>query len=250
MSRIRSVILLIFIPLFTLFCSCLAVFVYAPFLSKKQCDALIKFWSNALLVLSGIKCHVSGLENLESLKSAILISNHFSFFDIPVLYANLPLSFRMAAKAELFRVPIFGMGLKAFGFFPIERRNPENAAQAFKAMEKRFQQGGSIWMAPEGTRQEKPEIGPFKMGAFVLSLRAGQALVPIVISGTEQVLKKNSWLVNWRSWNQDVYVDVGKAISPSDWSLESRHEFRDHVHEAMRLSLGRISNKLDKSTVL
>jgi 1-acyl-sn-glycerol-3-phosphate acyltransferase len=242
MSRVRSLVLLILVPFITLFSSFLAAFIYAPFLSKRQCDNLIKYWSKILLWLSNVKTHVSGLENL-SVKSAILISNHLSLFDIPVLYANLPVSFRMAAKVELFKIPIFGNGLRAFGFFPIERQNPENAAQAFKAMEKRFEEGASIWMAPEGTRQSEIEIGPFKMGAFVLALKAKQSIIPITIYGTQKVLPKNSLFINWGSWSQDVYAVIGKPISSSQWTMETRHEFRDYVRHQMEETFAKLKIK-------
>jgi 1-acyl-sn-glycerol-3-phosphate acyltransferase len=97
----------------------------------------------------------------------------------------------MAAKAELFKIPLFGKSLTAFGFFPLARNSPANTAMTLKSMAKRFSQGGSVWMAPEGTRQVQPKIGNFKPGAFFLALKTQQTLVPIVIYGTHNVLPKN-----------------------------------------------------------
>src|ERR1017187_9264115 len=126
MSQLRSIILLIIIPIITLICSLLAFLVFAPFCSRRACDALILFWANTLLKLSGVKVHVNGKDKLLSLRCAIFVSNHLSHFDIPILYTCVPHSFRMAAKSELFGIPLFGRALRSFGFFPVQRETPEN----------------------------------------------------------------------------------------------------------------------------
>jgi 1-acyl-sn-glycerol-3-phosphate acyltransferase len=241
MSQIRSVLLLIIIPIITLLCSLAAFLVFAPFCSRKACDGLILFWARTLLWLSGVKVHVRGLENLDRLKSAIFVSNHLSHFDIPILYTSVPHSFRMAAKSELFNIPLFGRALRAFGFFPVQRETPENTKQTLKMMADRFNKGESVWMAPEGTRQMPPRIGEFKMGAFYLAIRTQQSVVPIVIYGSQYVLPKNSFLINFKNWTQDVSVEIGEPSPISQWPMEARHEFRDQVRNQMIEVFGRLA---------
>lgn len=157
MSRVRSVFLLLTIPIFTLLCSLLAFLVFAPFCSRKSCDNLILVWAKTLLHSSGVRVHVSGLENLKTVKSAIFVSNHLSHFDIPILYSCVPLSFRMAAKSELFKIPLFGRALRAFGFFPVSRETPENAKNTIKMMAARFEKGKAFGWPLKERAKAKPK---------------------------------------------------------------------------------------------
>ncbi len=240
MSQLRSLFLLLIVPIFTLICSILAFLVFAPFCTRQACDKLILFWSKTILFLSGVKVRVNGLKNLEKANSVIFVSNHLSHFDIPILYSIIPNSFRMAAKAELFKIPLFGHALKAFGFFPIQRENPNNSKNTFELMEEQFRLGESVWLAPEGTRQSKAEIGEFKMGAFYLAIRTCHNIVPIVIFGSQNVLKKNSFFISWNKWSENVRIEIGTPVAIEKWSMETRHELREYVRNQMVETFGRL----------
>lgn len=230
---IRSLVLLLFVPAYTLLCSIITVLLVAPFMPRRVCDQWIKFWARVVIKVSGTRVHVEGLENLKEIKSCILVSNHLSHYDIPILFLSLPISFRMVGKMELFRMPLFGQAMRALGFVPVVRDNSEGSQKIFREMEKKFSLGQSVWMAPEGTRFQGAGIGQFKTGAFYLALRTGQPIVPVCIYGTDKVLGKNSLLINVDTWNRDVQVRVLPAFEIAKDDRRSRKELRDEVREKL-----------------
>jgi 1-acyl-sn-glycerol-3-phosphate acyltransferase len=226
---LRALLLLVIIPTFTIACSILTIFILAPFTNRRVCDHLIKFWAKGLCFLSGIKVNLVGLEHIDINKPYILVSNHLGLYDIPVLFSVIPLSFRMAAKAELFKIPFFGLAMKATGFFPVSRDHSEGSKIQLQKVLKRFQNRESFWLAPEGTRFNGIGVGEFKLGAFFLAQKSDTEILPIAIYGTQYVLPKHSFLVNMSRLTQEVSVEVLQPVAPNGFDSLTRHSLRDHV---------------------
>jgi 1-acyl-sn-glycerol-3-phosphate acyltransferase len=242
LSYPRALVNLIFIPVFTLFCSALTIGVVVPFFSKKDFDRLSRFWAAVLCKVSGIHIHASGEAALQNSQAVILVSNHLGLFDIPVLFLTVPISFRMAAKAELFKIPLFGAALRGAGMLPIARNNPQEAHMALLGALEKFKRGESFWMAPEGTRFKGEGIGDFKLGAFHLSLQSQTPVVPICIYGTQHVLPKNTVLINWGTWRRDIFVHILPQVLPQNFSKDGRYELRDHVRGLIVQEFSKLQN--------
>lgn len=163
---------------------------------KKQvdpviCDRRLADWSRQLIRDARIDLSVSGLEHVQPDASYVVMSNHASLYDIPVLYCALPLRLRMAAKTELFRIPIWGSALRASGFIRIDRKRGAEARQALLEAGSAMQAAGmSLWVAPEGTRSVDGRLLPFKTGAFSLAMTAKIPILPVTLLGTSEVLGK------------------------------------------------------------
>ena len=93
-------------------------------------DKAPRWWSAAVLWAVGIKVRVHGMENLKADEPHIFASNHVSWFDVPALAKTLP-RYKFVAKAELFKVPIFGGGMRAAGMIEIQRENRKAAFGAY-----------------------------------------------------------------------------------------------------------------------
>ncbi|MFL5601576.1 MAG: lysophospholipid acyltransferase family protein, partial [Gemmatimonadaceae bacterium] len=89
-------------------------------------DKAPRWWSAAVLWAVGIKVRVHGLDKLKPEEPHIFASNHVSWFDVPALAKVLP-RYKFVAKAELFKVPIFGGGMRAVGMIEIQRDNRKAA---------------------------------------------------------------------------------------------------------------------------
>ena len=89
-----------------------------------------RMWATSILWVSLVRVRVRGLSRLEPDRSYIFMSNHQSNFDIPVLLAFLPVQFRWLAKAELFKIPIFGCAMQRAGYISIDRSNRERPSRA------------------------------------------------------------------------------------------------------------------------
>jgi 1-acyl-sn-glycerol-3-phosphate acyltransferase len=100
---------------------------------------------------------------------------------------------KFVAKAELFRIPIFGRAARAVGTVPIQRDNRKAAFAAYEEAAARIRQGASVIVYPEGTRGDDYRLRPFKKGPFVLAIAAGAPIVPTLIHGSLSVNRRGSF---------------------------------------------------------
>jgi 1-acyl-sn-glycerol-3-phosphate acyltransferase len=103
--------------------------------------------------------------------------------------------YKFVAKAELFKVPIFGRAMRAAGMIEIQRENRKAAFGAYEVAADRIKQGNSVIVFPEGTRGHSYPLRPFKKGPFVLAIAAGVPIVPVIVHGTIEALRKGSFRV-------------------------------------------------------
>lgn len=222
LTFVRAVILILWVVLVTPPLSVMVI-TSALLIRWRRLDDLIIdwFWSWPILLIAGIKVEVSGQENVaQGSKGCLLLFNHSSFMDIPVLYGYFPRTFRFGAKIELFRVPFFGVAMKAVGVLPIDRSKREKVMKVYEEAEARVAAGESFALAPEGTRSDRPEIRTFKRGPFEFAINAGADLVPVVLVGAFEVLPRNSILVNLGQWRRTVKMIITPRISTTGLSVE------------------------------
>jgi 1-acyl-sn-glycerol-3-phosphate acyltransferase len=197
MSFIRTIMLYVMAFFGTLSIG-LTVIIAALFGVKDKPNGLFdnapRWWSMLVLWASGIKVRTHGLENLEA-GPHIYASNHVSWFDVPALAKILP-HYKFVAKAELFKVPVFGRAMRAVGMIEIQRENRKAAFGAYDVAAERIRSGASVVVFPEGTRGREYALRPFKKGPFVLAIAAGAPIVPIIVHGTIDIMKKGSMWVN------------------------------------------------------
>ncbi len=153
-------------------------------------------WGVVSLWLAGVRLEVEGLENLpDTEQPVIFVGNHQSNFDILCYFAGLPFQFRWMAKEELFRIPLFGMAMRRCGYIPIDRSDRRKAMKSMIAAAERIRSGTSVVIFPEGTRTEDGRIQNFKKGGFLIALKAQVPIVPVAISGSRDVLPKDSFRI-------------------------------------------------------
>jgi 1-acyl-sn-glycerol-3-phosphate acyltransferase len=154
-------------------------------------DKAPRWWSSAVLWAVGIKVRVHGMENVKSGEPHIFASNHVSWFDVPALAKVLP-RYKFVAKAELFKVPIFGSAMRAAGMVEIQRENRKAAFGAYDVAAERIRSGNSVVVFPEGTRGHAYPLRPFKKGPFVMAIAAGVPIMPVIVHGTIEIMPKGS----------------------------------------------------------
>lgn len=164
-------------------------------------DKIPRWWSRAVLWAGGVKIRVHGWENTGSGEPRVFAANHVSWFDVPALASTLP-RYKFVAKAELFKVPVFGQGIRAAGMIEIQRDNRKAAFGAYDVAAQKIRSGNSVVVFPEGTRGHSYQLRPFKKGPFVLAIAAGVPIVPVILHGTIEVLKRDSM------WAHPGTVDI------------------------------------------
>lgn len=158
-------------------------------LKPEACDARLRDWAETLVKITRTELQVEGLTNIPP-EACIVMSNHQSHSDIPLLYAAIPLSLRMrmVAKAELFRVPIWGRAMHLAGFIPIDRADRTSAIASLEIAKRDLASGTFIWIAPEGTRSRSGELGSLKKGGFILARDTNKPILPVCIDGSGRVI--------------------------------------------------------------
>ena len=148
---------------------------------KGTCDAL------------GIERTVHHPERLANAPQAVMVANHLSTADIIVLGSILRSDYRWLAKAPLFNVPFTGWHLRFAGHVPVYRgeQRHRNSALA-RRIHKVVDEGASLLFFPEGTRSETGHLKEFRVGAFMAAVLEDLPVLPLVLKGTAQLMKKNA----------------------------------------------------------
>ena len=116
---------------------------------------------------------IDGTEHLPPRgKAALLVSNHNSWFDIPMIAQAVPNPFKYLAAAELKTLPLVGQQLAHGNHVLIDRSTKRGRFRAFKESVAYLQRGVSIMAFPEGTRSHDGTMQPFKGGVFSMALKA------------------------------------------------------------------------------
>jgi len=154
----------------------------------------VAMWiANAGVRAAGIRIEVTGLENVPRGRPSIFMSNHVSNLDPPVLIPKLPGRCSVLLKKELMSIPILGRAMRLGQFVPVERGGKRDAAQAsVKAAAEALRSGLHIMVFPEGTRSIDGRLAMFKKGPFYLAMETMAPVVPVVISGTQTMMRKGS----------------------------------------------------------
>jgi 1-acyl-sn-glycerol-3-phosphate acyltransferase len=150
---------------------------------------LTVIWGRAVLWTLGIEVTLSGAD-LCPAAPAVYAANHASVLDIPILYAHLPVDFRIVHKRSLYLVPVMGLYLYAAGHIGIHRASGFRAQKALERAAARVREGGhNLVVFPEGTRSRSAAVGPFKRGLFAIALEAGVPVVPLSLIGVKVVAR-------------------------------------------------------------
>jgi len=209
---------------------------------REDSDRRLRWWSARLLDLVRARCVVVGdpRVTLPSGRPVIVMSNHASLYDIPILFAALPGSMRMLTKKELFRVPIWGRGLAAADFISVDRHDHAEALRALEVAREKMASGISLWIAPEGTRSRNGNLGTFKKGGIMLAIQTGATIVPVGIRGSCEILPPKTFFDVCLDCAPEVHV--GAPIDARAFSEDRRDELlavvRDEIADLAGIPRG------------
>jgi len=191
-------------------------------------------WARTLCRRCGVTLQCFGLEDVDFSQPVVVVANHQSYFDIPVLVLATGHMFSFLGKRELFHIPLFGAAIRRAGCVPIDRGDRAQARTSVAEAAAQVQSGLSVAVFPEGTRSHTDELLPFKKGAFYLAQRAGAPVLPIGIKGTRQILSKTGLLIR----PGKVEVHVGKPLRCVADSEKARDDLRKKTRAAIAELIG------------
>ncbi|MCC6857457.1 MAG: 1-acyl-sn-glycerol-3-phosphate acyltransferase [Bryobacterales bacterium] len=184
---------------------------------RKQ-HRLARAWGRMILWGAGIRVRAEGLEKIDPGRNYILISNHASYMDIPVLLSCIPAELRFLAKSELFSVPFMGWHLGRAGHVSVPLEDPRASLKTLSEAARVVRdQGISILVFPEAGRQLE-RLGEFKDGAAYLAIKSGVPVIPMGLARMREVLRMDTLLPA----SGRVELRVGDPIDTAGWSLKER----------------------------
>jgi 1-acyl-sn-glycerol-3-phosphate acyltransferase len=141
--------------------------------------------------MPGWRIRLLDRKNLNSKDSKVIVCNHQSLLDIPILY-RLRKNFKFISKAGVFKVPFLGWVMYLNKYIGIERGTIKSMTKMMQDCVDNLKRGSSILIFPEGTRSEDGNLKPFRTGAFSLAKDNQKSIVPVIIKGTADLLTKNT----------------------------------------------------------
>lgn len=190
-----------------------------------------------LRALLGIKITIEGAENL-SKAGGIIVANHSSYLDGPVLIAGLPDQFAFVAKSELKSSIVPAVFLKRLGTLFVERFAADQSLADAEQINNEIVGNRSVLYFPEGTFSRMPGLLPFRMGAFTAAVETGAPIYPVSVRGTRQILRDKTILPRRGA----VRIIIGPPITaPTDTAAEkwaAALTLRDNVRATLLQHIG------------
>ena len=150
----------------------------------------------------------TGISNLPKTGGVVVVSNHGSHLDPPILGHALGRPVAFMAKTELFKVPILSSIISACGAYPVKRGAGDR--EALRTASNRLIEGWATGVFLDGTRQENGRVNDPKAGAALLSARTGCSILPVAIVNSHRAFPKGSFLPRLVS----IHLKVGELIQP------------------------------------
>ena len=154
------------------------------------------------------KGHLIGSENIPQKDSFIMVSNHGSLLDPPLLGHALGHNISFMAKAELFKIPILGFIIKACGAYPVRRGIADK--NTFKVACEKLSNNNCIGIFIDGTRQKNGRVNKPKQGAALLAFKNKKLLLPVAIVNSHRLIRFKFFIPLFSK----IVIKVGEPVQP------------------------------------
>jgi 1-acyl-sn-glycerol-3-phosphate acyltransferase len=201
-----------------------------PTLAQRR--AVARIVCRAYFLLSGLPVRSVGIERLPA-GACIIVANHASYVDGPLLFACLPPRFGFVIKKEASRIPLAGLLLRRLGHHFVERRNRHEGASDARRILRAVKQGQAVAFFPEGTFSAESGLARFHSGAFAAAARAGVAIAPVVIRGTRRVLGAGALVPRWGRIEVEALDPLGPRVGAGDTATNLRDLARERIAAAL-----------------
>lgn len=155
-------------------------------------------WLRRLAVLTtrvnpSLTIHMEGVQLIDNGQPYIVVANHQSMADIP-LVSHLPFEMKYVAKKVLFKSPFVGWMMRMAGDIPVDHTSPNKKTDTLQQANRYVHQDCSVMFFPEGRRSRDGKVNRYTNGAFELAVHTGVPILPVVIDGLYDFLPVHSWI--------------------------------------------------------
>ena len=212
----------------------------------RQSLSIVRFMFRRILKVAGVHITVKGIENIPEDQAVLYVGNHRSYFDILVGYTTVPTPLGFMAKKEMESIPLLSDWMRNVNCLFLDRKNIREGVKAILEGVARVKAGVSIWIFPEGTRNEAEdylELMPFKEGSLKIAEKTGCPVIPVAITGTAEIYESHFPRIT----SSQVTIEFGKpfiikGLEPEKKKFAGAHTRQliiDMLQEEKRLREGR-----------
>jgi len=209
----------------------LVVAILVPGEHRRQ--KLVTFASKMVFVLAGVKVTVRGIDNLPT-DSCVVVANHASYIDGPLLNGYLPAHFGFVIKGEMRDIPVVHFLLRRSGCKFVERKEMTGSTRDARQLVKAAQEGESLGFFPEGTFLLERGVGRFRAGAFVAAIKGDMPVVPVAISGAREMMPSGRLMPH----KSGLVIEVLPAIAPGDDEYASSRKLAEASRQRIITAIG------------
>jgi len=187
----KWLIVIPFILLITMVLGLICIVVGFVF-SQDAADILAVTWARLSCAIAPLRVNLRGKKHYSRHNSYVVVSNHQSMADIPLIHGFMGLKIKWVMKKELGRIPIFGPACHQLGCIFIDRSNQKEAILSIEKAKKKLSRKASVLFFAEGTRSRDGKVMPFKKGAFIFAMETGIPILPVTVKNSFKVLPSDS----------------------------------------------------------
>lgn len=158
-----------------------------------------------IIMIPFVKIEVQNMDNFPQKGPVLLACNHLSNWDPVILAIALPRKLHFMAKEELFKIFILGSIMRNVGTFPVRRGAADR--NAIRESLKVLNDNNVLCIFPEGHRSKPGQLLPFQAGVTLIAHKGNAPLVPIGLSGTNNIIKKGLRV--------KIKLNIGEPIFPN-----------------------------------
>lgn len=238
---IRFLLIVLFLVLFAIFSIPMYLIQFVigkinPDMQFRVAQCVTRNTFKIILFFAGTKKTIRGLENIPNEEAVLFVANHRSYFDIVMAYSTLPIKTSFVAKKEIQKVPCIRAWMRYMKCLFLDRENVREGLKTILQGIEQLKEGYSIFIMPEGTRNQEKEMLPFRDGSFKLAEKSGCAIIPVAMTNVDSIYEAQAPKVR----RAEVVIQYGKPIYMKELTLEDKKRIGSYMR-------GIIQNMLDEN---
>ncbi|MCC8026382.1 MAG: 1-acyl-sn-glycerol-3-phosphate acyltransferase [Clostridium sp.] len=197
-----------------------------------------------VLKFAGVTYEVQGLEHIPSDRAVLYVGNHRSYFDILIGYVTVPGLTGFVAKKEMLKIPLLRDWMFRVNCLFLDRVNIKEGLKTILEGIDKIRHGVSIWIFPEGTRNENQDLTDllvFHEGSLKIAEKSGCPVIPVAITGTAEIFERHFPLVR----PSHVVIRYGEPIYLKELPPEKKKFPGAYTREVIAGMLGEMQKGQD-----
>jgi len=210
------------------------VCIFAGLLLRQNAANIIAvIWAKLCCAIVPLNVIIKGKKNYTRNQSYVVVANHQSMADIPVIHGHLGLNIKWIMKKELGKIPVFGAACHHLGCIYVDRKNHVSAIQSIEKAKKNLSKNACVLFFAEGTRSRDGKVMPFKKGAFKFACETNLPILPLTIKNSFHVLPSDSLDLTPGT----IEIIVHRPVHILDHHMEHLDEKIEHIRQMIANAL-------------